>query len=107
MNNFATKYGEFSHNGSEYIIKNFRTPKPWINVISNGTYGLTISQTGGGFSWNEHSEFNRITRWHQDMIRDDWGKYIYIRDNETGELFSPTWSPVKATPDSYECRHGF
>ena len=106
MAKFDTAYGSFSDDGSEYIIKTPRTPKPWVNVISNGDYGMIISQTGGGFSWETHSEFNRITRWHQDLIRDDWGKYIYIKNVETGEIWSPTWQPVKTELDKYECRYG-
>ncbi|NOX17467.1 MAG: glycosyl transferase family 36 [Chlorobi bacterium] len=106
MKNFETKYGYFDKDGKEYVIKTPRTPKPWVNVISNGRYGLVISQTGGGFSWLDHSEFNRITRWHQDLIRDNWGKYIYIKNNETGDVWSPTWSPVKTELDNYECRYG-
>lgn len=107
MKKFETKYGYFSEDGNEYIIKSFRTPKPWINVLTNGSYGLVISQTGGGFSWLEHSEFNRLNRWHQDLIKDDWGKYFYIKDNKTGEVFSPTWMPVKSQPLSYNCIYGF
>ncbi|MFH0735603.1 MAG: glycosyl hydrolase family 65 protein [bacterium] len=107
MKQFETKYGSFSDNGKEYIINTPKTPKPWVNVISNGTYGLVISQTGGGFSWNEHSEFNRLTRWHQDLIQDNWGKYFYIKNNKTGEYWSPTWQPVKTEFDKYECRYGF
>lgn len=106
MKTFETKYGFFSENGKEYVIKTPFTPKPWVNVISNGTYGLIISQTGSGFSWNEHSEFNRITRWHQDLIQDNWGKYFYIRNNKTGEFWSPAWQPVKTNYDFYEVVYG-
>ncbi|HEB62020.1 MAG TPA: glycosyl transferase family 36, partial [Bacteroidetes bacterium] len=106
MKKFETKYGYFEKGGKEFVIKTPLTPKPWINVISNGQYGMVVSQTGGGFSWLEHSEFNRITRWHQDLIKDDWGKYIYIKDNDTGEIWSPTWQPVKVDLDKYECRYG-
>ena len=104
---FETKYGFFSGDGNEYVIKTFKTPKPWINIITNGDYGLVVSQTGGGFSWQTHSEFNRLTRWHQDLIQDNWGKYIYIKNNVTGEVWSPTFLPVKTNLDNYECRHGF
>ncbi len=107
MSKFETKYGYFTDDGNEYIIKNYRTPKPWVNVISNGTYGLVISQTGGGFSFNEHSEFNRLNRWHQDLIRDDWGKYFYFKNNKTGEIWNPTWMPTKTPIDNYEARYGF
>ena len=106
MKNFETKYGYFDKEGKEYVIKTPKTPKPWVNIISNGSYGLAVSQTGGGFSWDNHSEFNRITRWHQDLIQDNWGKYIYVRNNKTGDFWSPTWLPVKKDLDSYECRYG-
>lgn len=106
MRKFETKYGHFDNNGTEYVIKSPRLPKPWVNVISNGSYGLVVSQTGGGFSWDTHSEFNRLTRWHQDLIQDNWGKYIYVKNNQTGEFWSPTWIPVKKDLDKYECRFG-
>ncbi|MHB8338497.1 MAG: GH36-type glycosyl hydrolase domain-containing protein [Ignavibacteriaceae bacterium] len=106
MKKFETEYGYFSDSGDEYIIKNYRTPKPWVNVISNGKYGLIISQAGGGFSWAEHSEFNRITRWHQDLVKDDWGKYLYVKNNKTKEVWSPTFLPVKKELENFECIHG-
>jgi len=103
---FETKYGYFSEDGSEYVIKTYRTPKPWVNIISNGLYGTIISQAGGGFSWYEHSEFNRLTRWHQDLIQDNWGKYIYIKNNKTGDVWSPTFLPVKKELNEFKCIHG-
>lgn len=107
MKKFSTKYGHFSTDGNEYIITNFKTPKPWVNVISNGKYGLVISQTGGGFSWDTHSEFNRLNRWHQDLVQDNWGKYFYIKDNDTGNVWSPTWMPLKTDLDFYQIVYGF
>lgn len=103
---FETKYGHFSEDGNEYIIKTYDTPKPWVNVISNGEYGLVLSQAGGGFSWLTHSEFNRLNRWHQDLIQDNWGKYFYIKNNDTNEVWSPTWMPVKTNPDYFSAAHG-
>ena len=107
MEQFSTKYGHFSSDGNEYTITDFKTPKPWVNVISNGKYGLVVSQMGGGFSWDTHSEFNRLNRWHQDLVQDNWGKYFYIKDNITGEVWSPTWMPVKADLDFYQVVYGF
>lgn len=103
---FDTKYGAFSDDGNEYLINTWNTPKPWVNVITNGTYGLVISQAGGGFSWHTHSEFNRLNRWHQDLIQDNWGKYFYIKNNETNEVWSPAWMPVKTNPESFQAAHG-
>ncbi|HSW53738.1 MAG TPA: hypothetical protein VLH59_01495 [Ignavibacteriaceae bacterium] len=107
MSKFITKYGHFSDDGNEYIINTHQTPKPWVNVISNGDYGLVISQAGGGFSWLTHSEFNRLNRWHQDLVKDDWGKYFYIKNEETGEVWSPTWMPFKTDLDYYQVKYGF
>jgi cellobiose phosphorylase len=105
LNYFKTRFGYFNPNGEEYVITTPRTPRPWINVISNGDYGLTVSQTGSGYSWRTHAQLNRISRWEQDLIKDEWGKYIYLRD-EKGNVWSAGWKPVCATPDFYECRHG-
>lgn len=104
---FETKYGGFSSDGNEYIITDPCTPKPWINVLSNGDYGLVVSQTAGGFSWVTHSELNRITRWQQDLIRDNRGKYLYILDRTTGQFWNPGWLPSRTKLDKYRCHHGF
>jgi cellobiose phosphorylase len=105
-NLFAAKYGHFSADGREYVITDPRTPRPWINVISNGDYGLTFSQTGSGYSWRTHAQLNRLTRWEQDLLRDDWGKYLYLAD-ESGHCWSAGWKPVAVEPSEYLCRHGF
>lgn len=105
MNRFRTRFGSFSLDGKEYFVTTPRTPRPWINVISNGEYGLTLSQTGSGYSWRTNAQLNRITRWEQDLIKDDWGRYIYLRD-EKGSVWSAGWKPVCGEPDSYRCRHG-
>jgi len=103
---FENKYGYFSEDGREFVITRPDTPRPWINVISNGDYGITISQTGSGYSWRGNSQFSRITRWYQDLIRDDWGKYIYIKDRASGEYWSCGYKPVCKKPEFYEVRHG-
>jgi cellobiose phosphorylase len=77
-----------------------------VNIISNGDYGIAVSQTGSGYSWRTHAQLNRITRWEQDLIKDEWGKYIYIRDADTGKFWSAGWKPVCAEPTRYTCRHG-
>jgi cellobiose phosphorylase len=87
------------------VITTPRTPRPWVNVVSNGDYGFVVSQTGGGYSWRTHAQLNRITRWEQDLLRDDWGKFIYLRDDR-GNIWSAGWKPVCAEPEEYECRHG-
>ncbi|MGC9467205.1 MAG: GH36-type glycosyl hydrolase domain-containing protein [Anaerolineae bacterium] len=106
MTSAENRYGHFSDDGTEYIITRPDTPRPWINVLSNGDYGLTISQAGGGYSWRTHASLNRITRWSQDLIRDPWGKFLYIRDRDSGEYWSPTPQPAGGTLQDYQVRHG-
>lgn len=105
MKAFSTKYGHFSDDGKEYVITSPRTPRPWINVISNGDYGITVSQAGSGYSWRTHAQLNRVTRWEQDLIKDEWGKYLYLTD-EAGHVWSAGWKPVCSEPTAYRCRHG-
>lgn len=103
---FSCKYGYFSNDGYEYIITTPKTPRPWSNVISNGEYSILITQTGGGYSWGKNSIENRITRFVEDSIRDDIGKYVYIRDDDTGEFWSATYKPCEKFGDDYKVVHG-
>src|SRR3989338_2297377 len=103
---FENKYGYFAPDGREYVITRPDTPRPWVNVICNGDYGTIETQTGSGFSWRDNSNLSRITRWDQDLIKDSWGKYIYIRDKESGDVWSATWKPMCPKFDFYEVRHG-
>jgi len=103
---FKNSYGYFTQDGREYVITRPDTPRPWINVMSNGDYGAIISQTGSGFSWKGNSNLSRITRWEQDLIKDDWGKYIYVRDNQSGAYWSLSWKPLRTQFDAYEVRYG-
>lgn len=103
---FSNKYGYFSDDGKEYIIVDPFTPRPWVNVISNGDYSFIVSQMGGGFSFRNNAEQNRLTRLYQDIIKDNWGKYFYIRDKKTGNYFSSTLKPVMSGYDKYQVTVG-
>jgi len=101
------KYGHFSEDGLEFIITRPDTPQPWINYAVNGKYHALISNTGGGYSYYITPRDSRITRRRYNCLPEDRpGRYVYIRDNKTGEYYSPTWQPVLKELDSYECRHG-
>jgi cellobiose phosphorylase len=103
---YKTAYGQFAEDGASYLIHRPDTPRPWVNVMSSGTYGVALSQTGSGYSWLNHASLNRITRWNQDLIQDNWGRYLYVRDDATGKFWSVGWQPVRAKPTSYEVIHG-
>jgi len=101
-------YGHFSPDGKEYIITNPRTPSPWINYIYNGRYFSTISNNGGGISYFKSPLHGRITRYRINEVPPDRpGKYIYVKDNETGETWGLTWQPVGKHAEGYRLAHGF
>ena len=103
---FASQYGHFTDDGREYIITTPFTPRPWGNIISNGDYSLMVSQNGSGYSWRGNAGQNRITRSFQDLIKDNWGKYLYIRDLKRGTFWSATFKPVMRDYDRFEVAHG-
>ena len=102
------KYGFFDQKNHEFVITNPRTPLPWVNYITNGKYSGLVSHAGGGFSFFQSPKDSRITRWrYNSMPQDRPGRYLYLRDRETGEYWSATWQPTPSVPYShYECRHG-
>jgi cellobiose phosphorylase len=100
-------YGYFSDDDREYIITRPDTPTPWINYLSNSEYCAMISNTAGGYSFHIDPRDRRILRYRYNNLPPDRpGRYLYIRDNETGEYWSLSWQPTLTNLDSYECRHG-
>ena len=101
------KYGYYDNENREYVITRPDTPAPWMNYLGNGGFSGLISNTGGGLIFNKDSSNFRITRYRFNQIPwDRPGRYLYLRDMEDGEYWSPTWQPVMRELDTYECRHG-
>ncbi|MCE5197908.1 MAG: glycosyl transferase family 36 [Armatimonadota bacterium] len=101
-------YGHFSDDGKEYIVTRPDTPRPWINYLTNGRYCALCSQTGGGHSFFETSGYNRVTREYPQLVvlQDRPGRYVFLRDAETGDYWSANWQPVCDKFDSFEAHHG-
>lgn len=100
--------GGFSSDGREYVVvlnPGESTPAPWINVIANPDFGFTISESGAGFTWARNSAERRLTPWCNDALLDPPGEVLYLRDEETGEVWSATPSPAPG-PAGYRIRHG-
>jgi cellobiose phosphorylase len=102
-------FGGFDTEGGDYVIvldDGDTTPAPWINVLASPTFGCTVSEAGVGCTWAQNSHENRITTWNNDPVSDGSGEAFYLRDEETGEFWSPTPLPVRA-PGPYVVRHGY
>jgi cyclic beta-1,2-glucan synthetase len=89
---FWNGWGGFAHDGREYHIRlaaQESTPLPWSNVVANERGGFLITESGGGYTWFCNSRENKLTSWSNDPLTDTPGEALYLRDDETGEVFSP------------------
>ena len=106
---FSNGLGGFTRDGHEYVITlqpGQMTPAPWVNVLANPYFGTVISESGAAYTWVENAHEFRLTPWSNDPVQDTTGEAFYIRDEETGQFWSPTPLPARgATP--YVIRHGF
>jgi len=100
-------YFYFNDRAKEVCFKRHDMPTPWINYLSNGTFHTMISQAGGGLAFYKSPQIWRITRYRFfHLPTDRSGPYIYIRDEDTGKYWSPTYEPATARPEKWESRHG-
>jgi len=101
------KYGYFDDENREYVITQPDTPLPWINYLGCQTYFGIISNTAGGYSFYRDARLRRLTRYRYNNVPYDLGgRYIYLRDDESGEFWSPSWQPTRHSLENYACRHG-
>ena len=101
--------GGFANDGREYVTilgPGQSTPAPWLNVVANPSFGFQVSESGAGYTWSENSRENQLTPWSNDPVSDPVSEAIYIRDDETGELWGPTAAPIRSEGSTYLARHG-
>ena len=106
---FDNGLGGFVEEGREYMISlgpGQWTPAPWINVIANERLGFQVSESGAGYTWAGNSRENQLTPWSNDPVSDPPGETLYVRDDESGELWGPTVLPIREESWPYQCRHG-
>lgn len=106
---FFNGLGGFHQGGREYVIvlgEDQWTPAPWANIIANESeFGFQVTETGAGYTWSVNSRENRLTPWSNDAVVDPPGEIIYLRDEDTGTVWSTTPSPIRET-EPYTIRHG-
>jgi len=101
------RYGTFDDERREYVITRHDTPLPWINYLGNEAYFGLISNTAGGYSFYRDARLRRLTRYRYNAVPlDGNGRYIYLRDDDTAEFWSPSWQPTCHDLKEYTCRHG-
>jgi len=101
------RYGFFDDKRREYVITRPDTPVPWINYLGTDEFFGIISNTAGGYCAYRDARLRRLTRYRYNNVpSDSGGRYLYLRDDATGEYWAPSWQPVRRDLDAYECRHG-
>ena len=106
---FFNGLGGFHQGGREYVTllgADQWTPAPWSNVIANAAqFGFHVTETGGGSTWAVNSRENRLTPWSNDAVSDPPGEIVYLRDEDTGSVWSATPLPIRER-EPYVVRHG-
>jgi cyclic beta-1,2-glucan synthetase len=106
---FFNGLGGFAEDGREYVTilgQGQWTPAPWLNVIANPHFGFQVSESGSGYTWSLNSRENQLTPWSNDPVSDPPGEIIYVRDEDSGELWGPTVLPIREEAWPYSARHG-
>ena len=91
--------GGFTDDGRTYAIVldgAEETPMPWVNVIANPQFGTIVTASGAAHTWSGNSRENRLTPFANDPISDPTAEALFVRDDETGESWSPTPGPLLA-----------
>jgi cellobiose phosphorylase len=103
----VTRFGRFDDAAREYVITRPDTPLPWINYLGTEDLFALVSNTGAGYTFYRDARLRRLIRYrYQGVPSDVGGRFLYVRDDEDGAFWSPTWQPVRVELESYRCRHG-
>lgn len=99
------RYGHFDDDAREYVVTTPHTPYPWINYLGSQEFFSLISHQAGGYSFYRDAKMRRLTRYRYNNVpADAGGRYFYVNDG--GDVWTPSWMPVKADLDHFETRHG-
>ncbi len=102
--------GGFADGGKAYVIVldgAEETPLPWVNVIASPVFGTVVTASGASFTWSENSRENRLTPFANDPVSDPTSEAVLVRDDDTGEAWSPTPGPLPrdASSGRFVIRH--
>jgi cellobiose phosphorylase len=101
------RYGHFDNDRREYVVTRPDTPLPWINYLGSESYFGILSNTAGGYSFYRDARLRRLTRYrYNNAPLDLGGRYLYLRDDASGDFWSPSWQPTQSDIEDYSCRHG-
>ncbi|MBO9685136.1 MAG: carbohydrate-binding protein [Mitsuaria chitosanitabida] len=74
---------------------------PLTHMLTNGRYAVVLRSHGGGYSnWDGVS----VTRWRDDLLRDQHGSFLFLRRAGEEDWFSTTARPAPDPRARYETR---
>ena len=95
----ATRSTSAEEEGTMRVFTDPGGPAPEVHLLSNGRYHVVITSAGGGYSrWRDLA----VTRWREDATRDCWGTFCYLRDLDSGALWSTAWQPTLKPAKRYQ-----
>ena len=96
------RYGHFDDERREYVITRPDTPLPWINYLGSEDYFALLSNTAGGYSFYRDARLRRLIRYrYNNAPLDVGGRFLYVRDDDTGDYWNPGWQPTQRELDGY------
>jgi len=100
-------FGHFDDEHREYVITRPDTPLPWLNYLGAADFVGLISNTAGGYAYYRDARLRRLTRYrYNNAPLDLGGRYLYVRDDDSADYWSPSWQPMRSELEEYRCRHG-
>ena len=103
------RFGHFDDARKEYVIDRPDTPRSWTNYLGTTEYGAVITNNAGGYSFYKSGAQGRFTRFRFNAYpMDQPGRYFYLRDQHSGDVWSASWQPVGKDLKKYKstCRFG-
>ncbi|MBI3468568.1 MAG: cyclic beta 1-2 glucan synthetase [Planctomycetes bacterium] len=95
----ATRLASGEETGSMRVFNNPNSAAVEAHLLSNGRYHVAVTSAGGGYSrWRDLA----VTRWREDATRDHYGNFCYVRDVDSGALWSNAWQPTTTPTKAYE-----
>ena len=101
--------GGFDPDTGDYVITlgpGVTTPAPWSNVVARDGFGFLVTESGGSFTWTEDAGEFRLTPWHNDPVLGLRGEAVYLKDEESGDVWTPCPGPL-GRARTHRVRHGW
>ena len=74
------------------------------HLLSNGRYSVALRANGAGVSrWQQNNLYVNISRWRDDLLRDEYGSFIYLHVGSEDAAYSVTAHPAPHPQWHYTC----